>query len=286
MSDPLPSAAPLNYHTHTHLSIDGRADMAEMCAAALRQGLSEVAFTDHFDLHPRDDGCGFYRADDYFAALQANRAQFAPRGLTIRAGVEVGEMHRYHEIVQPVLDAYPYDLVIGSLHWIGDEGVHEPEFYTRRTPAEAMRLYFRELADLAQAGGFDILGHLDIPARYCVPFYGPFDITAWESLVRPVWEACIANGIAPEINTSGLRSAVGRPLPAVEALRWYREMGGEHLVIGTDAHQPDHLSAGLTTAVQVAHAAGFTHLCRFERRQIIDWVPLSPKKAISQAQTS
>ncbi len=264
---------PLDYHLHTRYSCDSNASMEAMGTAALQKGIPEIAFTEHLDLQALDPCNGFYDPPAYFRALEAARASLGPRGLTLRAGVEVGEMHRHRHAVQPVLEAHPYDVVLGSLHWVGDELVFDSSFF-RREPAEAIRLYFGELAEMAQAGGFDVLSHLDVFKRTGYAFWGRFDITEWEDLVRPVWEACIANDIAPEINTSGLRLPVGQTQPTLEALRWYREMGGERLVIGSDAHRPEHVGHGLETALRIAHQAGFTHLCRFQRRTVVAWVPI------------
>jgi histidinol-phosphatase (PHP family) len=59
----------------------------------------------------------------------------------------------------------------------------------------------------------------------------------------------------------------------MDILRWYRELGGEILTLGSDAHSPDRLGAHFDTALEMARAAGFTRLARFERRQI-SWVEL------------
>jgi histidinol-phosphatase (PHP family) len=56
-------------------------------------------------------------------------------------------------------------------------------------------------------------------------------------------------------------------------LRWYRELGGEILTLGSDAHAPNRLGAHFETALEMAQAAGFTRLARFERRQI-SWLGL------------
>ena len=116
---------PHDYHMHSTLSCDCQASMAEMCQSALGRGIPEIAFTEHFDPKPEDICAGFYDPAGYFDALEAARRVFGPQGLTIRAGVEVGELHRYRAIVQPVLEAWPYDLVLGSLHWSGENNIFD-----------------------------------------------------------------------------------------------------------------------------------------------------------------
>jgi histidinol-phosphatase (PHP family) len=264
----------IDYHVHTNNSRDSRTPMAKMCERAVAIGLSELAFTEHFNNHPKDVDLNYYKADRYFADLEACRAQFP--ALIIRAGLEVGEPHRWEKQVVPLLDRYPYDVVLGSLHWVGDYSVFEPPYFRDHTPAKAYELYFTELAQMIRHGGFDILAHVDVPKRTSVNFYGPFRDEDFEDVFRKVWEACIETGITPEINTKGARGAAGSFHPTTTALRWYAEMGGERLSFGSDAHQPEHLGLSFDAAHKSAFDAGLTKTIRFERRQIVGWHSLEP----------
>ncbi len=67
---------------------------------------------------------------------------------------------------------------------------------------------------------------------------------------------------------------MGEPLPNLTILRWYRALGGEVLVFGSDAHTPQRLADDFATARTLALAAGFTRLARFERRHIVGWIEL------------
>ena len=186
----------------------------------------------------------------------------------------MGEYHIYHAVQQPVLDAYPYDFVLGSLHWVGDGSVFAEDFFRGRTPRDVYESYFTELAALARFGGFDVLSHADVFKRVAFKVYGQFDIADCEDLVRPVWQACIENGIGIEINTTGLRLAVNEAHPGSVAVRWYREMGGELLTIGSDSHRPEHVGFRLETALDIARAAGFTRVCSYAQRQVAEWVEI------------
>ena len=261
-----------DYHTHSEISCDGRSTMVEMCRAALRQGITEIAFTDHFDMHPKDSCTGFYKPDMYFEKLAAARQTFAPQGLTIRAGVEVGEYHIYHDGVKPVLEAWPYDFVLGSLHWVGDDLMFDRAYFRAHTPQEAIAPYFTELLKMVRFGGFDVLAHADVFKRVAYEIYQRYDAREWEDLIRPVWQACIEQGIGIEINTAALRRDIGQIHPSLDALRWYREMGGELLTFGSDGHEPDQVAYGFGTARDLALAAGFTRVCCYENRQVVRWI--------------
>jgi len=252
-------------HVHTNFSCDSQAAMEMMCRQAIALGLRQVAFTEHVEYVPEDIGYGFFRPAAYLDEIARCRELFGDQ-LTILAGVEIGEFHRFRPQAETLLAPHDFDLVIGSLHWVGEELVFEPPFFERREMDCAYRDYFTELERMCRAGGFDVLGHLDVVKRYGFDHYGHYDATCYESAIRPILEAIIQNGIALEINTSTLRRPVKQTSPGAIVLAWYREMGGELLTIGSDAHAPDNLAAGWETAVTMARAAGFTHLTSFAGR--------------------
>ncbi len=259
---------------HSRNSCDSDATMAQMAAVALERGLCEIAFTEHYDLNPADQCPGFYDPASFFEQIEVARAEFEPQGLTIRAGVEMGEPHLYRETQGPVLSRWPYDVVLGSLHWVGDHNVFDPAYYQARTPAEAFGPYFAELVEMIEGGGFEVLAHVDVVKRTGFDVYRQFDTCAWEDLYRPVWQACLDHGIAVEINTGGWRRDVREAHPALESLRWYREMGGELLTLGSDAHRPEHVAYRFEDALALARAAGFSRVCTFHQRQVAGWMAL------------
>ena len=265
---------PFDYHVHSNNSCDCRIPMADMCRAAIQNGIPEIAFTEHFNRKPEDMCYEKYDPAPYFRDLEACRAEFGPQGLIVKAGIEVGEMHLYRDQVNAVLNAWPYDLVLGSLHWNNGESVFERSYFQKRDLPGAAREYFAELTEMVEAGGFNIMSHLDVIKRMGYQVYNHFDITELEEYVRPVLAACIKQGIAPEINTSALRMAVKQTHPTLEAIRWYREMGGELLSIGSDSHRPDQLGFGLDRAIELAREAGFSSLTKFAGRKVSEAVPI------------
>src|SRR5258708_17442572 len=265
---------PFDYHMHSNNSCDCRVPMAEMCRAAIQKGIPEIAFTEHFNRKPEDMCYGKYDPAPFFRDVEACRAEFGPQGLMVKAGIEVGEMHLYRDQVDPVLSAWPYDLVLGSLHWNNGESIFERSYFQKRDLRSAAREYFAKLTQMVDEGGFNIMSHMDVLKRMGYQVYNRFDIKEYEDYVRPVLAACIRRGIAPEINTSALRMAVNQTHPTLEAIRWYREMGGELLSIGSDSHRPEQLGDSLDKAIGIAKEAGFTRLTRFASRSVQDYVEI------------
>ncbi|MBX3080448.1 MAG: histidinol-phosphatase HisJ family protein [Anaerolineae bacterium] len=263
------STIPFDYHMHSNYSCDCRVTMQQMCREAVRKGIPEIAFTEHFNRH-RDDICfEHYDPDAFFKGLAEVNAEFNPQGLVIKAGIEVGEMHLYRAEVDAVLNNYPYDVVLGSMHWNHGESIFSMKYFEKREPKAAAREYFEEMLEMVEAGGFDVLSHIDVIKRYAFQVYGRFALAEYEAFVRPVLAACVKQGIIPEINTSALRMHVAQTHPTIEALHWYRELGGTSISIGSDSHNPTQLGTGLDIALSMAHEAGL-QLARFSQRHIIE----------------
>lgn len=257
---------PHDYHMHTNFSCDSSALMADMCRAAIAKGLPEIGFTEHLDHHPKDDCRGYLRPDDWWAELAKCRAEFAGR-LIIRAGIEIGETHIYQAEAQAILARYPYDYALGSLHWIGPDSIFDMKFFEAHVEDTAYRLFYEELERLTRVGGFDVLSHFDVPVRTSYAVYGGYDPTSHEDYIRPVLKNCIERGLALDVNTAALRRRANVLTPGLDILRWYADMGGERVTLGSDSHRPEHVGAGLEVALDTIRAAGLKYVVQYEKRQ-------------------
>lgn len=255
-----------DYHMHSQFSSDCRSTMEAMCRAAIACDLDEVAITDHLDVHPGDAYPDFLRPEAYFAELERCRTLFDGQ-LTIRAGIEVGDSHRFGEIVGPRVRAHPYDFAIGSVHWIDDEAPFGPEFFRRHDADWAFSGYFREALALARADDYDVIGHLDLPKREGTAHYGVFRPDDYRDALREILRTLVERGRGIEINTSGWRRSAEDCCPGELVLRWYADLGGEILTIGSDAHRPEHVGLHRARAVEIARQAGLRWLTTFVERQ-------------------
>jgi len=77
----------------------------------------------------------------------------------------------------------------------------------------------------------------------------------------------VAHGIALDLNTAALRRRAKMLTPGLAILRWYVELGGERVTLGSDAHEPRQVGSHLPEAIETARAAGLKYLTFFERRQ-------------------
>jgi len=277
-----------DYHIHTHFSCDSKAEMPAICEAAITRGMREIAITEHADFGP-DDPPGYFRPVEYLAEIEHCRARYGDR-LTIRTGVEMGEPHIFAQELDDILAVGEFDLVLGSAHYAASGEAEAPSLTPSLAPAGAAELqcawkppffeqplrqayeaYFRQTARLAAEGDFDILAHLDLVKRDAHKFGKAYDgPEPYADLIRAALRSIVERGKGIEINTSALYKGKGmsETCPSLEILRWYRELGGEILTFGSDAHTPDKVGAHFDVALDMAQSVGFTRLARFERRRV------------------
>lgn len=257
-----------DFHTHTHFSFDSQALPEEVCRAAVARGMPEVALTDHMDLNPLDGGYGYFRPEAHWQGLQDCRAQLDGR-VRVHIGLECGEPHLFREGLSGILAAHEYDVVLGSIHWVGHRPVETAEFFDGLDFQEGIELYLEELACLAEEGDYDILAHPDIIRRAVFHRFGRTDLdwTPYEAPMRRVLRVVAGRGKALEVNTSYRRRGMGPPGPSIQVLRWFREEGGRWVTLGSDAHRPEDVGADFGEALDMVRAAGFEGVAVFRQRR-------------------
>jgi len=165
-----------------------------------------------------------------------------------------------------VLRRVPFDYVIGSVHWVGPNFMFDAQYIQQHTADEIYTSYFTELECMVSVSDIDIVAHLDIPARTAIPLLG-YDPSRYEKQVRDILEIVIRRGLALDINAAGLRKPAQNLMPDPLILKWFVEMGGERVTLGSDAHRETEVARYLDAALDAVRAAGLTHLTQFEGRQ-------------------
>ncbi len=243
--------------------------MESQVLAARSAGLNYIAFTEHEDYNPGDYTSFYFDHHAYWHELRRLRPVHA-NDIYLAAGVEISEPHQHPARVASLLANYPWDVVIGSLHWVDKmHNCYLPEWVKPFGGWRvAMRAYWTEMQQLAAEGDFDILAHIDYPARYLhIPQGDRYDIAEFEDVITPVLKQVIARNKAIEINTNPLRRGKPSGNPPAIVVQWYVALGGRLLTLGSDSHAPAHIGAHLETARAIAQQAGIRDIaCFFQRR--------------------
>ena len=230
--------------------------MERSCERALEIGLPAIAFTEHADFALVHEGQHSVDIAGYLDAVERCRAKF--KGLRILTGVELGEPHWYPRETAEVLAAAPLDQVHGSIHCIRLDGdLLDASQFRKREGIDfprAVREYFRETLAMVDSGQpFETLAHIDYPKRYWLAGVAPYREEDYKEEIRAILSAAARTGRVLEVNTTR-GDTLG---PDLTVVRWWRELGGQAVSYGSDAHQPDKVGAGFELATQMVEAAGF-----------------------------
>ena len=127
--------------------------------------------------------------------------------------------------------------------------------------------YFDWELKLAQWAQFDTLAHLTYPLRYVVGKYGKsVDMSRFAEIIDEILLELIKNKKSLEINTAGLRQPIGVTSPDESIVKRYKELGGELITIGSDAHYAEHLGAGIDKGYELALKCGFDKVAIYQDR--------------------
>jgi histidinol-phosphatase (PHP family) len=254
---------PLDAHLHTDQSPDSAVHIDVYAELAVERGIAELCITDHVDFDPRDPAYRYSRFDDRERTVRAAAERWAKRGVAIRFGAELTFNTRWEPDVRDHLARHRYDYVIGSVHdW--PESPYWPSrvrsWIQGRPIDEVVAPYYEQIVAAARTGLFDTIGHMDVVRRYLYPHITTADLEALPELKEPALVALVESGVSLEVNTSGLRYPGGETYPSAAVVARYRELGGERVVVGSDAHSRGSFAARLDESYRHLIAAGFEAL--------------------------
>lgn len=253
-----------DFHLHTHVSFDGRDTGLNMAKAALKAGLREICFTDHLDYDPIDPNHKLhFDLADYEKAYD----NLEIPGLTIRRGMEFGMLPDNREQFQKDLRLRDWDFVIGSVHFVDGLDVYYPEFWEGKTAQYGILRSFEDtLTCVRNHEGFDVLGHLTYIGKSTAnPEKKPILYKDYRELADEIMKILVDKGIGMECNTSGM-DACGAFLPDAEYLRRFKELGGQIVTVGSDAHHSNRVGKYCGEALELLREI-FGYVCTFEGRK-------------------
>lgn len=254
-----------DYHVHTTQSADCATPVGASCEAAIRAGITEIAFTDHVEHEPADMSYGMFDYTTYIRDLKSARERYGDR-LVILAGAEVDFNTGIAPEVQGFLERHEFDFVIGSVHY-GDAGeIIFPEYFESRSMDDVMKPYLEQIQAAAETGWFDTIGHIDLPKRYRPRTHGAYDPMAYERELTHALNAIIDRQISFEINTSGLRQPPKTSMPGPRIVDLYVRLGGTLVTMGSDSHVPETIGAGFQRTFDMLECCGIDGVSSFRQR--------------------
>jgi len=263
MNDRQARDLPLDAHLHTNLSPDSEVPIDTFASQAVERGIGEIAITDHLDFEPGAPAYRYVSFDERERTVREAAERWGERGLAIRFGAEITWDSRWADDIRDHLRHHEYDFTIGSAHvYRGSpyEASNVASWVAGRSLPGIIEPYFSEVERAIRSGLFDAIGHLDVVKRYLAPHVTAADLAAARELYEPLLRALVESGTALEINTSGLRQEAREIYPPAHIVERFRELGGERITIGSDAHRADTFAWALDDGYRVATDAGFDAL--------------------------
>lgn len=267
-----------DYHIHSTCSFDAYNTMAEMAAAAFKRGVVEACFTDHCDFGDQETmqvGPEVFEIPEMQARQFGEAQKSAPKGMTLRLGLELGEANHDPERAMKVYGIEGYDCVIGSLHnLLGMKDFYYLDYKNMEYCYQLYDRYLDELIELAALPCFDVMGHIGFCLRYMSKqgFQAELTLERNGEKIDALLRTLIQNGRGLELNCAdlvpgGRKNALLVTFPSIPILRRYRELGGEIVTVGSDAHNTRASGVGIAEGYELLRENGFQYVTAFYRHR-------------------
>lgn len=246
-------------HMHTRFSTDSTMDIDAAIARGRELDMG-IIITEHLDLDYPKPKAFVFDIDKYFLAYSRYR------GEQVLLGIEIGMRSELVQANRELLEKYPFDFVIGSIHVIDNIDIYENRFYQGRSKREVYGQYFASMLDCLDCYDcIDSLGHIDYIARYARFADPELHYSEFADYFDQVLTTVAAKQKALEINTRRLDQpeTVAALIPVY---RRFAELGGSFVTIGSDAHIPQDIGRHFPLALEMAEKCGLIPVW-FEARQ-------------------
>lgn len=257
-----------DFHTHTEFSADSEAPITSQIERAIRLGMEELCITDHNDYDVAGGLLDFYLdIPTYVPRIQELQKQYEGR-IKLRLGMELGLQLHIKTYLDQVVSDSPFDFIIGSSHFINGLDPFERKYFENRSEREAYEEYFRvSLKRIKELDCFDVMGHLDYIVRYGPNQNSDYSYRKYQDYIDPILRTLIDRGQGIECNTGGYKYGLEQPNPCLDILKRYRELGGEILTVGSDAHDPRYIGYEFNRAREALSECGFRYYTVYSQRK-------------------
>ena len=261
-------------HMHCNFSGDSDALPEDMIKAGIAHGLSGICFTDHLDYdYPEEPNIFLLDFDNYFKALSDLKEKYADK-ISVNIGIELGLQTQAAGQNLAVAEKYPFDFIIGSSHVVNHMDPYYPEFFAGRDEDAAYMEYFESvLENINSVVDFDVYGHIDYVVRYGPNKNAFYTYEKFKDIIDAILTQLISKGKGIEVNTGGFKYGLGHPNPTEDIIKRYRELGGEIITMGADAHVPEYVAYEFDKTAQIIKKCGFKYYTVFKNRKA-EFIPL------------
>ncbi len=258
-----------DYHVHTSYSPDSKMEPEEAIRAAIKAGVTDICFTEHMDLGHHmemyDKAPDFKGQEETISRLREKYPE-----IKIGKGIEVGYIADTAKQTAEVLEKQNFDYVLLSTHCADGLDCGLPESKRGRDKLTAYKKYletvYESVTDDRLTAYYDCVSHIGYIAKGLHYEDNTFPYQMFPELFDNILSEIIKRGKGIEVNTSGLDRG-GHVLPHPSIIRRYKELGGQIITIGSDAHKSEKVGAYIKDALTIIADAGFEEITLFQNRE-------------------
>ena len=268
-----------DYHVHTIYSDDSVYKMEDVIKNGIKKGINELCFTDHIDYGIKRDvddplgpvylnGQPISNVDypEYYKEYLYLKEKYKDQ-MTLKFGLEFGIQVHTIPKYEALFKQYPFDFIILSIHQVDDLEFWTGDYQKGRTEKEYYERYYQELYDVVNLyHDYSVLGHMDLIKRYD-DHDGYDSFNNHKEMITQILETVIKDGKGIEINTAGLKYGMPEPIPCLDIVKIYHDLGGEIITVGSDAHEVKFFAYRFDVVADMLKNAGFNYYTIFNERK-------------------
>lgn len=256
-----------DYHTHTAYSGDCETPMETMVQKAIELQLQELVFTDHVDYEYADPNFELIDFDEYCREVSRLKMQYGHL-ISLLMGVEIGFQPHVVGKINQLLSNWDFEFVICSTHMADRLDFYTGAFFEGRESYAAYHRYFENVLHSVQTmDSFNVYGHLDFIVRYGTYRKKELKYAQHAEIIDEILRQLIYRGKGIEVNTSSYRYGLSHLHPQEAIIKRYRQLGGEIVTVGSDAHHPGDLCSEFPAVYTLLRELGYNYLTMFRNRQ-------------------
>ncbi|MBU3191246.1 histidinol phosphate phosphatase [Clostridium bowmanii] len=231
-------------HIHTEFSSDSEMKLQHGIEHGTKLDIG-MTITEHLDLKFPTGTDFTFDIDKYFKDYEKYKSS------KLMLGIEIGMQLNCIEENREIINKYPFDYVIGSIHAADGEDIFNPKSYEGKSKSEFFEQYFSSMVDCVKKYDFiDSLGHIDYISRYATYKDNEINYLEFKEYIDEVLKALVHNGKVMEINTRRLKN-VEAYKNLVQVYSAYKQIGGKYVTIGSDAHYAEDIGNNFTVASRI-----------------------------------
>jgi len=240
---------------------------------AEKRGIVEIGFSEHG--HRFKEAAGLLASsgfrgrwtreeatesiEDYIKAVEEAKKV----GLPVKLGIELDYAPEHEEAIREFAKSYPFDFVLGAVHWLGDFGFDHPALihkWDERDVDKVYHEYFDTLIAAVKSGIYDAIAHPDV-----VKVFGHRPSQDLRNRYEELAKAIKEMDICVEVSTAGLRKPVRELYPSPELMEHFQKHQLP-IMISSDAHVPEDVGKDFDKALEFVKTFGYDEICYFDKR--------------------